>query len=217
MKAPVDYFPLLDGIFDKEMASRHFERLNSDVEWVQRGNTPRREAFYCVYPTDYFYGTAEYGRSYAANTDIPEVLRALWTLTEIHCKTKFEACFLNRYDHAREHLGWHADDSDSIDDGRPIAVVSFGAERELWFRENPGVCYACNGSGRYDHNGSPPCASCNGTGRRTTEVEKLLLENGSLAIMRAGMQDTHQHRIPKAGFECGPRISLTFRGLVNAS
>lgn len=26
-------------------------------------------------------------------------------------------------------------------------------------------CGACNGSGYYDHNGSPPCAACNGTGK----------------------------------------------------
>lgn len=26
-------------------------------------------------------------------------------------------------------------------------------------------CIACNGSGRYDSSGSPPCASCNGTGK----------------------------------------------------
>lgn len=26
-------------------------------------------------------------------------------------------------------------------------------------------CIACNGSGYYDHNGSPPCGSCNGTGK----------------------------------------------------
>lgn len=26
-------------------------------------------------------------------------------------------------------------------------------------------CTACNGSGRYDHNGSPKCSSCNGTGK----------------------------------------------------
>lgn len=26
-------------------------------------------------------------------------------------------------------------------------------------------CYSCNGSGHYDHNGSPRCAACNGTGR----------------------------------------------------
>jgi hypothetical protein len=26
-------------------------------------------------------------------------------------------------------------------------------------------CTACNGSGYYDHNGSPKCGACNGTGR----------------------------------------------------
>lgn len=27
------------------------------------------------------------------------------------------------------------------------------------------TCGACNGSGRYDHHGSPACGSCSGTGR----------------------------------------------------
>jgi DnaJ-class molecular chaperone len=26
-------------------------------------------------------------------------------------------------------------------------------------------CTACNGTGHYDHNGSPPCGCCNGTGK----------------------------------------------------
>lgn len=26
-------------------------------------------------------------------------------------------------------------------------------------------CCACNGSGRYDHNGSPSCGGCGGTGK----------------------------------------------------
>ena len=26
-------------------------------------------------------------------------------------------------------------------------------------------CGACNGSGRYDHTGSPKCSNCNGTGK----------------------------------------------------
>lgn len=26
-------------------------------------------------------------------------------------------------------------------------------------------CYACNGSGHYDHNGSPKCGACDGTGK----------------------------------------------------
>lgn len=32
-------------------------------------------------------------------------------------------------------------------------------------------CVACNGSGRYDHNGSPKCGSCNGTGKMRVKPE----------------------------------------------
>lgn len=31
------------------------------------------------------------------------------------------------------------------------------------WKERP--CTACNGSGYYDHNGSPPCGACNGSGK----------------------------------------------------
>jgi hypothetical protein len=30
------------------------------------------------------------------------------------------------------------------------------------------VCVACNGSGYYDHNGSPPCGGCDGSGRSSS-------------------------------------------------
>lgn len=33
-----------------------------------------------------------------------------------------------------------------------------------WKQRN---CTACNGSGYYDHDGSPPCGACDGTGKET--------------------------------------------------
>ena len=43
------------------------------------------------------------------------------------------------------------------------------AERRKAFMAKHGkklvTCTACNGSGRYDHNGAPKCGSCNGTGK----------------------------------------------------
>jgi len=36
-------------------------------------------------------------------------------------------------------------------------------------------CTACNGSGIYDHNGSPPCGACNGTGK-DEEMPNLIKE-----------------------------------------
>ena len=32
-------------------------------------------------------------------------------------------------------------------------------------------CIACNGTGYYDHNGSPNCAACNGTGKEKYKPE----------------------------------------------
>ena len=69
---------------------------------------------------------------------------------------------------------------------RPIVVVSFGAEREIWTKP---------------------------IGAGPEKIEKILLGNGSVFVMEAGMQYTHVHKIPKHSAPCGPRVSLTYRGL----
>lgn len=33
-------------------------------------------------------------------------------------------------------------------------------------------CAACNGSGRYDGNGSPPCGACDGTGKERYKTQE---------------------------------------------
>ena len=49
------------------------------------------------------------------------------------------------------------------------------------FKKIPCVC--CNGSGRYDHNGSPRCGACLGAGKekvspeRYEEYQKFLKQN----------------------------------------
>ncbi len=165
-----------------------FERLTSELIWTRRGQTPRDEYYWNVHPMPYTYGHGENARTYIPQPD-HEILAEIRRNVESWCGCKFEVCFLNRYQDGKDQLGWHADDSPNMDDARPIAIVSLGAEREIWFK--------CS------HAEDPQ------------DVSKLLLGNGSLAIMEAGMQDTHVHRIPKSDrHNCGPRISLTFRGLV---
>jgi alkylated DNA repair dioxygenase AlkB len=116
-----------------------------------------------------------------------------------------DVCFLNGYKDGHDQLGWHSDDSPEMDDERPIVTVSLGAEREIWFRKIPPNRDKIDvGLRRGEVNiimASP-------------EIEKLKLGHGSMAIMLPHMQETHQHRIPKHDRECGPRVSLTFRGYV---
>ena len=163
-----------------------FEALRDELDWERRGSTPRSEYYINMLgDIPYTYGSGAGVREYQPRTAHPSVI---WMLGQLKLVTgvDFDVCFLNRYHNQSDHLGWHADDSPEMDDNRPIAIVSLGVEREIWFRENA----------------------------NPQDITKLKLEHGSLCLMAPGTQDTYQHRIPKAGFQCGERISLTFRGYV---
>lgn len=135
---------------------------------------------------DYAYGKGAGRRSYSAQPWHAFVEATRDRLLAKH-GVLFEGCFTNGYEGPRDHLGWHADDSPEIRADRPIAVISLGSARNIWFREIGSNVHAA-----------------------------LLLEPGSLLLMHAGMQQTHEHRIPKHGANCGERLSMTFRGLVPA-
>lgn len=157
-----------------------FEDLKNEIPWEQR-DAPRKECFMSRYTDPYTYGKGAGIRTYTPHP-FTNIVNAVLGMTDHYDTGGLDLCFANYYDGPRDHLGWHADDSPEIDHTYPIAVVSFGSEREIWFRKNG-----------------------------SSEVEKLSLDHGSLLIMNPGMQMTHQHRIPKHGALCGPRLSLTFR------
>lgn len=162
-----------------------FKKLQGELAWVRRETTPRSEYYINKFNTPYAYKVGKGVREYLPQTNHPAIEELFVKLAEA-TGTTFDVCFLNRYHNQSDHLGWHADDSPEMDDARPIAIISLGVEREIWFRLN----------------------------EAEKEISKLKLEHGSLCLMAPGMQDTHMHRIPKAGFFCGERISLTFRGYV---
>jgi alkylated DNA repair dioxygenase AlkB len=181
MTIPITY--IKDFVSDTDVC---FKRLSEELAWVHRDTTPRHEYYVNDFGVPYTYGSGDFARTYEAQP-MHAIISYLRMKLEAETKEKYEVCFLNRYLNQSDHLGWHSDNSPEMDDARPIAIISFGVEREIWFRsmEEPKV------------------------------VSKMKLENGSLCLMHPGMQDTHQHRIPKASFMCGERISLTFRGYVN--
>lgn len=161
-----------------------FAQLNK-LDFIRVGTTPRDEYFVSDVGEPYTYGSGDFARTYQPQP-WAQVLRDLQVLAQIQSQTDtLDLCFLNRYHNGRDHLGWHADDSPEMDDERPIVIMSFGASREIQFRPN-----------------SNP-----------KDVTTVVMRHGDTIIMGAGMQDTHQHRIPKSGDQrLGPRISLTWRG-----
>ena len=176
-----------------------FCQLRDDLAWVRHADAPRCEYYVNSFGHPYTYGQNKGRRTYAAQPMHPAIARIkqqaeFITSLRLNVVTRFEVCFLNRYLNQSDHLGWHSDNSPEMDDARPIAIVSLGVERQIWFRPIPDV----------------------GETQEANTVAKLL-QHGSLCIMPPGFQDKQQHRIPKSSRQCGERISLTFRGYVDLS
>lgn len=187
MKAPIAYIPRF-----VEDPAAVFEALRG-IDWERRPGTPRCEYYCNDHQVPYTYGRGKGIRQYMPKPYIEPILRIRRDLEELTGDT-LDVCFLNMYLNQSDHLGWHSDDSPEMDDTRPIVTVSLGVPREIWFR---------------------PTRAPLPDGLLTSEdVEKVLLETGSACVMKPGMQDEWQHRIPKSSAICGERISLTFRGYV---
>jgi alkylated DNA repair dioxygenase AlkB len=216
MSAPIIYI----SDFCKEDAESFFKQLWTELAWIRHDKVPRREYYINKLGVPYNYGTPPFDRTYESQPTHP-VIEKIREMVEAELEKRFgkkhvmDVCFLNGYEDQSDQIGWHSDDSEEMDDDRAIAIVSLYPdkkfEREIWFR--PSVCHVCKAKIGEKHD-----SICSVMPREfephPADVEKVKLENGSLAIMEPGMQDTHQHRIPKASFMCGERISLTFRGYV---
>jgi alkylated DNA repair dioxygenase AlkB len=181
------YIPNFTGLI---ALGEHFQTWMGSVPWLDV-TSARLECFMSKGGgVSYTYGEGRGVRTYTSIPDTWEVDLLQQQVNDFILRHygwgPMNGCFLNRYDDHRRALGWHADDFRKMDHTRPIAVVSLGQAREIWWRPN-------------GERGIVP------------EAQRQLLEHGSLFLMPPGMQHTHEHRIPKGSHEMSPRVSLTFR------
>lgn len=173
---PLSSLPTLDDMWD----SMNFTRYDG-------GTVPRVEAWFNKTGALYTYGSGKRARTYEPQSEYPLMVNIVDGILSL--KFDFNCCFVNGYENEKDFLGWHADDSPEMDMEHAIAIVSFGAEREIWFK-------------RRDEKGEVP------------KENKVLLTDGSILIMPAKMQYDWLHRIPKHDKPCGRRISMTFRKII---
>ena len=96
---------------------------------------------------------------------------------------EFSSVLLNLYRDGSDSNGWHADNEKELGTNPAIASLSLGAERKFNIKHR----------------------------RLKTEKHQLVLEHGSLLLMKGEMQHHWLHQIAKTKKEVGPRINLTFR------
>jgi alkylated DNA repair dioxygenase AlkB len=136
-----------------------------------------------------WYGDEGYSYTYSNTTKqaLPwtKELLELKTLTEELCGDKFNSCLLNLYHDGNEGMAWHSDDEKALGKDTSIASLSFGAERKFALKH-----------------------------RVSKESAGLILEHGSLLVMKGTTQTNWLHSLPKSTRIKTPRVNLTFRTMV---
>ncbi|MES2924544.1 MAG: alpha-ketoglutarate-dependent dioxygenase AlkB [Verrucomicrobiota bacterium] len=133
-----------------------------------------------------WYGDTNFSYTYSGTTKQALLwtaeLAALKAIVEKLTATTFNSCLLNLYQDGSQGMAWHSDDEKSLGRDSTIASVSLGAEREF----------------RLKH-------------KRLDDKVSILLESGSLLVMKGTTQTHWLHSIPKSRKITTPRINLTFR------
>jgi len=133
-----------------------------------------------------WYGDNAFDYTYSNSTKkaLPWTTELLLLKSIIEEKTgeTFNSCLLNLYHNGDEGMAWHSDGEKALKKNGAIASLSFGAERKFAFKH-----------------------------KANKETVSLLLEHGSLLLMKDTTQSHWLHRLPPTKLVSKPRINLTFR------
>lgn len=169
-------------------ANRYFDLLLNNILW-KNDETIILGKHIITKRKVAWYGNSDYLYTYSnatkqALTWTKELLE-LKRIVEQITEARFNSCLLNLYHNGNEGLGWHSDDERSIGKNTPIASLSFGAERKFSFKH-----------------------------KQTKQMVSLVLEHGSLLVMKDATQMNWLHSLPKSNKIIQARINLTFRTMV---
>lgn len=136
-----------------------------------------------------WYGSEPFEYTYSNTTKralpwTPELI-SLKQKVELESGETFNSCLLNLYHTGEEGMAWHSDGEADLKKNGAIGSLSFGAERKFAFKH-----------------------------KTTKQKVELLLEHGSLLVMKDTTQTHWLHRLPPTTRIHTPRVNLTFRTIV---
>jgi alkylated DNA repair dioxygenase AlkB len=171
----------------KEAARASFDALLREVPFAQRAiHVFGREVLQPRLVA--WVGEPDAVYRYSGTTHLPEpfgpALRALRDSVGREAGEHYNSVLCNLYRDGKDAMGMHSDREPELGPAPVIASLSLGAARRFQLRHRKGK------------------------GHRQLD---LLLEDGSLLIMRGTIQQYYRHGIPREPAVTEPRINLTFR------
>jgi len=136
-----------------------------------------------------WYGDKPYEYTYSnmSKRALPwtDELLLLKEIVEQKTNETFNSCLLNLYHDGSEGMAWHCDEERDLKKDGAIASLSFGAERKFCFKH-----------------------------KQSKETVSLILQQGSLLVMKGATQSHWLHRLPPTKRVSQARVNLTFRTIV---
>jgi len=175
-------------LFDAKEARYYLETLLSNIEWRNDEAVIFGKRIITKRKVAW-YGEKPFQYTYSKTTKhalhwTTELLE-LKLLVEQKTGEAFNSCLLNLYHNGEEGMAWHSDEETALKKNGAIASLSFGAERKFALKH-----------------------------KETKEKVELILENGSLLVMKDTTQTHWLHRLPPTKLISKPRVNLTFRTIV---
>ena len=175
-------------LLTKPAADAHYDTLLSNIKWKNDEAIIFGKLIITKRKVAW-YGESSFSYTYSNTTKhaLPWTKELLELKNQVEQKTgeTFNSCLLNLYHNGNEGMSWHSDGEKDLKKNGAIASLSFGAERKFSFKH-----------------------------KNTKETVSMILEHGSLLVMKDNTQTNWLHRLPPTKKIATPRINLTFRTIV---
>jgi alkylated DNA repair dioxygenase AlkB len=177
-------------LMSHQQANHYFNTLFTSIEWKNDEAIILGKHIITKRKVAW-YGDHPFEYTYSNTTKqalpwTPELLE-LKTIIEKKTGETFNSCLLNLYHSGEEGMAWHSDGEKDLKKNGAIGSLSLGAERKFAFKH-----------------------------KQTSETVSIVLEHGSLLVMKDTTQTNWLHRLPPTKLTTKPRINLTFRTIVSS-
>lgn len=172
-------------IFSEEDSFKYYHYLLNEIPWENDEAVIFGKLILTKRKVAWF-GEKPFEYTYSKRTKLAK----FWTKELLELKQKCEevsgetynSCLLNLYHDGNEGMAYHSDGEKDLKKHGAIASLTFGAERKFSFKH-----------------------------KISKEKIDILLENGSLLVMKGKTQENWLHRLPPTKKITLPRVNLTFR------
>ncbi|TSJ48062.1 alpha-ketoglutarate-dependent dioxygenase AlkB family protein [Fluviicola chungangensis] len=175
-------------VFPKTEADRFLQYLLEHIEWKNDEAVIFGKLIVTKRKVAWYGDRAfEYTYSNTTKRALPWTKELLELKKVVETKTgeTYNSCLLNLYHDGSEGMAWHSDAERDLKKNGAIGSLSFGSERKFAFKH-----------------------------KKSSETVSLLLEHGSLLVMKGETQKHWLHRLPPTKLSNKPRVNLTFRTIV---